>query len=253
MSTHQTDDIRMTLIYSFHHILVQIRFWFLFDSFVVAFFILLFRKMAESIEKPIEVSEEENAPVDMIKLQQEFYEMFGHKSSVIYDCYTSKMPLEVKIDLIMPGLTEMKRTQLVDLIWSQRKFMGNKQLFMSPIFVCCIHDYNIKDHLKYPLDIKSKRFSIHPVYRVQKCLGTSTDENGQTKCCAIFVDEFARAYVNWKDFREKNKYEDGLVIAPRSGIYNGSSKDQVLLDLFVRRSGLTKNLDTGSTVVGKLN
>ncbi|XP_055318524.1 uncharacterized protein LOC129576824 [Sitodiplosis mosellana] len=191
-----------------------------------------------------------DAPVDMIKLQQEFYEMFGHKTSVIYDCYTSKVALEVKIDLMMPEMNKTKRDQLVDLIWSQKKYMGDKHLFMSPVFVCCVFDTNIKDHLTYPLDIKSTRFSIHPVFRVQKCLGTTTDENGQTKCCAIFVDEFGRAYVNWKDFREKNKYEDGLVIAPRTGIYNGSSKDQVLLDIFVRRSGLTKNLDTGSTVVG---
>lgn len=212
--------------------------------------------MAENIENnpTVEAEEEEvdanDTPVDIIKLQQEFYEMFGHKTSVIYDCYTEKVELEVKIDLLMPQMNKSKRAQLVDLIWSQKKYMGDKHLFMSPIFVCCIYDHNIKDHLTYPLNIQSTRFSIHPVFRVQKCLGTATDENGQTKCCAIFVDEFGRAYVNWKDFREKNKYEDGLVIAPRTGIYNGSTNDQVLLDIFVRKSGLTKNLDTGSTVVG---
>ncbi|XP_031622411.1 uncharacterized protein LOC116340207 [Contarinia nasturtii] len=214
--------------------------------------------MAETIEKSTTMEHEEkeeekttDIPVDIIKLQQEFYEMFGHKASVIYDCYTEKVELEVKIDLLMPEMNKAKKMQLVDLIWSQKKYMGDKHLFMSPIFVCCIYDHNIKDHLTYPLNIQSKRFSIHPVFRVQKCLGTATDENGQTKCCAIFIDEFGRAYVNWKDFREKNKYEDGLVIAPRTGIYNGSSSnDQVLLDIFVRKSGLTKNLDTGSTVVG---
>lgn len=205
--------------------------------------------MAENSENSVEPIDD--APVDIIKLQQEFYEMFGHKSTVIYDCYTCKAALEVKIDLIMPEMIEAKKNQLVDLIWSQRKYMGNKHLFMSPIFICVVHDHNIKDHLTYPLNIKSKNFSIHPVFRVQKCLGTSVDDNGQTKCCAIFVDEFGRAYVNWKDFREKNKYEDGLVLAPRSGIYNGSSNDQVLLDIFIRRSGLTKNLDTGSTFVGE--
>lgn len=205
--------------------------------------------MAEATENSVENNDEQ--PIDIIKLQQEFYEMFGHKSTVIYDCYTSKVSLEVKIDLIMPEMNATKKATLVDLIWSQRKFMGGKHLFMSPIFVCCIYDTNIKDQLTYPLDIKSCRFSIHPVFRVQKCLGTSIDENGQTKCCAVFVDEFARAYVNWKDFREKNKYDDGLVIAPKTGIYNGSTNDQVLLDIFVRRSGLTRNLDTGSTVVGR--
>lgn len=194
--------------------------------------------------------ESNDGPVDVLKLQQEFYEMFGHKSSVIYDCYTSKEALEVKIDLIMPEMNPIRKTALTDLLWQQRKFMGNKYLLMSPIFVCCIYDTNINDHLTYPLDIKSKSFSIHPVFRIQKCLSTVVDENGQAKCCAIFIDEFARAYINWKDFREKNKYEDGLVIAPKAGIYNGSADDCVLLDIFVRKSGLTRNLDTGSTVVG---
>lgn len=208
------------------------------------------QKMAESSDSSPTKEINDDAPIDIIKLQQEFYEMFGHKSAVIYDCYTCKAALEVKIDLIMPEMNAIKKTTLNDLIWSQKKFMGDKHLFMSPIFVCCIYDTNIKDHLTYPLDIKSSRFSIHPVFRVQKCLGTSTDENGQTKCCAIFVDEYCRVYQNWKDLREKNKYEDGLVIAPRTGIYNGSASDQVLLDIFVRKSGLTRNLDTGSTVVG---
>lgn len=179
--------------------------------------------------------------------------MFGHKSAVIYDCYTCKAALEVKVDLIMPEMNAAKKATLIDLLWTQKKFMGDKHLFMSPIFVCCIKDQltNIKDQLTYPLDIKSRLFSIHPVFRVQKCSGTATDANGQTKCCAIFVDEYGRVYVNWKDFREKNKYDDGLVIAPRNGIYNGSSStDQVLLDIFMRKSGLTRNLDTGSTVVG---
>lgn len=195
-------------------------------------------------------SENIDAPVDVIKIQQEFYEMFGHKSSVIYDCYTTKEALEVKIDLILPEMNPIRKNILIDLLWEQKKFMGNKYLLMSPIFVCLTYDTNINDHLTYPLDIKSKSFSIHPIFRIQKCLSTVVDENGQTKCCAIFIDEFARAYVNWKDFREKNKYEDGLVIAPKCGIYNGSPQDCVLLDIFVRKSGLTKNLDTGSSVVG---
>lgn len=188
--------------------------------------------------------------VDIIKMQQEFYEMFGHNTSVIYDCYSDKEALEVKIDLVVPEMDAAKKTALIDLIWTQRRFMGNNQLLMSPLFVCCTYDTNIKEQITYPLDIKSKEFTIHPVFRIQKCLATLKLDKCSTKCCAIFVDEFGRVYANWQDFREKNKYEDSLVIAPKNGVYNGSAEDCVLLDIFVRRSGLTRNLDTGSTVVG---
>lgn len=188
--------------------------------------------------------------VDIIKMQQEFYEMFGHSASIIYDCYADKEALEVKIDLIVPEMNAAKKAALIDLVWTQRRFMGNKHLYMSPIFVCCTYDADIKGQITYPLDIQSKEFTIHPVFRIQKCLATLKLDKCSTKCCALFVDEFGRVYANWQDFREKNKYEDGLVIAPRNGIYNGSAEDAVLLDIFVRRSGLTRNLDTGSTVVG---
>lgn len=193
--------------------------------------------------------EEEENPVDIIKLQQEFYDMFGHQSNVIYDCYTSCEALEMKISLIMPNLRRDKQTNLAKTLWDQKKYAADKCLLMSPIFVCCIYDQaDIKDRLTYPLNIKSTRFSIHPVFRVQKC--TSRKANDCFKRCAIFVDEFARVYTNWTDFREKNKYDDSLVITPRCGIYSGSDDDKVLLDIFLRRSGFTKNLDTGSTVVG---
>lgn len=189
-------------------------------------------------------------PVDIIKLQQEFYDMFGHQSNVIYDCYTSNESLEVKISLIMPEMRRDKQANVAKTIWDQKKFStDHKCLLMSPIFVCCIYDNaNIKERLTYPLDIKSTRFSIHPVFRVQKCsTRTGTDS---FKRCAIFVDEYARVYTNWTDFREKNKYDDSLVVTPRNGIYSGSDDDKVLLEIFLRRSGFTKNLDTGSTMVG---
>lgn len=202
--------------------------------------------MAESSDELTEIND---TPDDIIKIQQEFYELFGHKHSIIYDSYTNKESLEVKIDLIMPDMRDAKKKILTEIIWAQRKFTGDKFLLMSPIFICCIYDTNIKDHLTYPLDIKSKRFSLHPVFRIQKCICTLPKKD-QTKCCALFVDEFARVYGNWKDFRDNNKYEDSLVVTPKFGIYNGSADDCVLLDIFIRKSGLTRNLDTGSTVVG---
>lgn len=194
------------------------------------------------------MAETDDDPVDIIKLQQEFYEMFGHQTSVIYDCYKTKESLEVKISLIHPDLRPEQQTNLTQIIWDQKKFSDEKYLLMSPIFICCIYDNaSIKERLTYPLNIKSKRFSMHPVFRIRKCLKPYGDN---TRCCAIFVDEFARVYTNWKDFVEKNKYEDSLVVTPNYGTYNGSIDDKVLLDIFIRKSGFTKNLDTGATVVG---
>lgn len=213
-------------------------------------------KMAETNESNGSNGSNENneiiadPSVDIIKMQQEFYEMFGHNTSIIYDCYADKEALEVKIDLIVPEMNAAKKAALIDLVWAQRRFMGNKHLFMAPIFVCCIYDVEAKGQTANLLSIESKEFTIHPVFRIQKCLATLKLDKCSTKCCALFVDEFGRVYANWQDFREKNKYEDGLVIAPKNGIYNGSADDNVLLDIFVRRSGLTRNLDTGSTVVG---
>ncbi|XP_055318425.1 uncharacterized protein LOC129576777 [Sitodiplosis mosellana] len=205
--------------------------------------------MDESDECNIGVDNE--MPVDIIQMQQSFYEIFGYGSHLIYDCYASKVFVEMKIDVLLPGLDKVNKTRLIDMIWSQRSHRGNFQLLMSPIFVCVVYDTNITGRITYPFNIKSKHFSVHSLFRIQKCSGNSIDENGQNKHCAIFVDEHGRVYGNWDDFRNNNKYDDGLVIAPKMGIYNGlPSTDLVLLDIFLRKSGVTRKLDTGSTVIG---
>lgn len=155
----------------------------------------------------------------------------------------------MKIDLLMPNCKN--KSKLIDLIWSQKYFRGNVELCMSPIFVYSVKDADISKRLTYPLNIKSKHFSVHLVFRVQKCNGHSVDANAQNKCCAIFVDEFNRVYQNWNDFLKNNEYDDGLVVAPKRGIYNGApSDDRVLLDIVSRKSGVTKFFDIGSAAVG---
>lgn len=199
---------------------------------------------------------EEDEPIDLIEMQQNFYQFFGYGSHLIYDSYPSQVFVEMKVDILCPDLGDTSKNRLINMIWSQRchRGGGKNQLLMSPIFVCVVRDADTVSNgrITYPLNIKSKRFSIHPVFRIQKCSGiTSVDRNGQNKCCAIFVDEFGRVYRNWMDFWENNKYADGVIIAPKMGIYNGSpSTDEVLLDIFTRRSGITNVLDNGSTVIG---
>lgn len=155
----------------------------------------------------------------------------------------------MKIELLMPTCTN--KSNLTDLIWSQRHFTGNVHLCMSPIFVFAVKDADISKKLTYPLNIKSTNFSVHVVFRVQKCNGCAVDANGQNKCCSIFVDEYGRVYQNWDDFMNNNKYDDGLIVAPKCGIYNCSpSDDRVLLDIASRKSGVTQFLDIGTTAGG---
>lgn len=54
----------------------------------------------------------------------------------------------------------------------------------------------------------------------------------------IFVDEHARVYQNWTDFKTHNEYPPGYLVAPTLGIYNSvdvidsNDLNRVLLDVF---------------------
>lgn len=192
---------------------------------------------------------ESETEVNIVDHQQEFFELFGHPNSIIYDCYTTKESLSLKLKLIMPHMNEGQLNNLINTLWNQKEFTGGKCLFMSPIFAIIVFDHSPTAN-QPKLSIPSKRFSVHPVFRVQKCMASIPGESSGN-CCALFVDETARVYENWHRFQTDNKYEDGLVVAPSNGIYNnGSEDDKVALELFLRKAGITRSLDRGSTVVG---
>lgn len=183
--------------------------------------------------------------IDIIEQQQHFCDLFGHPSSIVYDCYTSIESLARKIDLILPQKSDSERSELTGTIWHMNAYNGGNCLFMSPIYATLVLDHK----LQVEKTILSKNFQVHPVFRVHKC----SLKNGEiaSSCCAIFIDESGRVYTNWADFRSGNVYDDGLVVAPINGIYNASPSDnKVKLELFERRAGITKSLDRSSMIIG---
>ncbi|XP_037033094.1 uncharacterized protein LOC119072064 [Bradysia coprophila] len=184
--------------------------------------------------------------IDIIEQQQHFCDLFGHSSSIVYDCYTTKESLARKIDLILPQKDDVERSELMETIWNLKAYNGGNCLFMSPVYVTLALDHKPQVQKK----ILSKRFQVHPVFRVRKCSTKTPIGNGDS-CCAIFIDELGRVYMNWADFRSDNIYDDGLVVAPINGIYNVSPSDnKVKVEFFERRSGITKSLDRSSMVIG---
>lgn len=126
---------------------------------------------------------------------------------------------------------------------------------MSPIFVALVTDYE-----QYEKDITwckySLEYSLHPVFRIMKCrskylrtteakvevshfLSFTFKENGGSHgCCMIFVDEQARVYQNWEEFKVNNDYPPGYLVAPTGGVYNTNGDidsvnfNRVLLEVF---------------------
>lgn len=53
-------------------------------------------------------------------------------------------------------------------------------------------------------------------------------EKGENRdCCMIFVDEMSRVYQNWKDFQSNNEYGEGIIVAPKLGIYSTDDNEKV--------------------------
>lgn len=193
------------------------------------------------------VPEPEPEPVNLIEMQQQYYEFFGFRSHIFYDLYPTLSTLERKLRLLV---SEELTRPLADVIWAQRVNVGTPNAFgvrMSPIFVFCAYDQDImRAKLTFPLTMVSNKFSFHPVFRVQKCTKEKSDARD---CCSIFVDELGRVYQHWQDFVENNKFDNCVMLAPQNGIYVGDAKcNEVILNVFLRNSGVTELLDVGTVI-----
>lgn len=191
-----------------------------------------------------------NGPVDIIKAQQGFYESFKDEiANQNTHGYLEVLSEEVLKDVIKDTLTlycnlnKNEFDSFANILWEQRKLTGTEDLKITQLFVCCVRDSN--QELSYPIDIKSEKFSLHPIYRIPKCV--KKNAVSQANCCAVFVDEFARVYKSWADFKQRNKYGNCLIVAPMGGFYSAIG-EKVNLDIFFQNDGFLKYVDTGSTV-----
>lgn len=196
---------------------------------------------------------EESGAVDLVEAQQRFNDVFGHSASVVYDLYPTMSTLQRKLGFLFSDEEKYEKSQqLAEIIWAQRFHVGNANAFgvrVAPIFVICVYDnYNMRRRFTQPLEMKSNKYSVHPVFRVQKCVHNESDARG---CCAIFIDELCRVYEDWEDFTENNKFDDCVMLTPKDGIYMADGRhNEVLLEIFLRKSGVTHVLDIGSTIAG---
>lgn len=192
----------------------------------------------------------DNGPVDIIKAQQGFYESFEDEfANQNIHGYLEVLSEEVLKDVIKETLTlycnldKNEFNSFAKILWEQRKLTGTEDLKILQLFVCCVRDSN--QELSYPIDIKSEKFTLHPIYRIPKCV--KKNAASQANCCAVFVDEFARVYKSWANFKQKNKYGNCLIVAPKDGFYSAIG-DKVNLDIFFQKDGFLKYVDTGSTI-----
>lgn len=200
----------------------------------------------------VNVPNETEDVIDLVEAQRNFYEEFGHPGRIIYDLYPTKSTLERKLRMLFTDEKKSEKVSaLAEVIWAQRFFVGKTNAFgirLAPIFVFCIYDnFNMRKKISHPLEMKSNKFSLHPVFRVQKCTADLSDERG---CCAMFIDELGRVYKDWQDFVENNKFDDCVMLTPKNGLYMGDTRhNDVELDVFLRKSGITQALDAGSAIL----
>lgn len=217
-------------------------------------------------------------------IQQEFADLCGRGGFAIWDLYdeNSKNSLKQKIKLIFPEVTtdidsirdrrdltqqeknakiiqelekdnkeneklDEVRDVLFEAIWSQKKYYGGK-LLMSILYIVKTKEI---DGAELHSAEDETDFSCHPLFRIRKC----TVGEASIDCCMIFVDECGRVYQNWADYKRKNILPEGVLIAPRNGIYNIDSDGNVRLENVLSpastaESKLLNATDTGASILG---
>ncbi|GAB0090409.1 hypothetical protein DMENIID0001_051400 [Sergentomyia squamirostris] len=143
-----------------------------------------------------------------------------------------------------------KIDDITEAIWNQAKYTDGV-LMMSIVYLAILTTLN---DIKLPTLNDAEQvneYSMYPLFRIMKCVKNKSSED----CCMIFVDDQARVYSNWSDFRDCNVLPDSIVVAPRNGIYNCDQEDQVLLEFFPTPSAsieykILNGIDKTADIVG---
>ncbi|XP_004525226.1 uncharacterized protein LOC101448794 isoform X2 [Ceratitis capitata] len=167
-------------------------------------------------------------------VQQDFANSSGFKREIIWDLLSKDQStvLKKKIKQLIPDqergntkIAEM-RNAIFSSVWAQRKYTNYNSL--SAIIYVLVTKCNTKIKA-----LNSENFSCHPVFRTRKCI----DDDNSSNCCMIFVDEFGRVYRNWKTYISDNDLPEGLMVAPRNGVYTIDDDGKVQLEVHTTPNG----------------
>uniref|UniRef100_A0A7G3B2P0 DUF4781 domain-containing protein n=1 Tax=Lutzomyia longipalpis TaxID=7200 RepID=A0A7G3B2P0_LUTLO len=142
-----------------------------------------------------------------------------------------------------------KIDEITNSIWKQAQYTDGI-LMMSIIYLAVIKPNTKKDHSENNVE-EVKDYSMYPVFRVMKCVKNKSSRN----CCMIFVDDHARVYSNWEDFRQSNLLPESTIVAPECGVYNCTGNGRVLLEVFAPPASrieykILTGIDRAADVIG---
>ncbi|XP_062129834.1 uncharacterized protein LOC133841409 [Drosophila sulfurigaster albostrigata] len=169
------------------------------------------------------------------EVQQSFAESLGFGNETIWDLLSNRQSeiLKKKIRTLIPDPEKKDkqcavfariRQTLFDAVWEQRKYT-NRQSLTSIFYVLVA-----TDETNHNRAMNSTNWSCHPVFRARRCVSDINGRcNNSVDCCMIYVDENGRVYQNWESYLDNNELPEGIMVAPRRGVYNLTSNGSVIL------------------------
>lgn len=209
------------------------------------------------------------------EVQQSFAESLAFGNEIIWDLFSDAQAdiLQTKIETLIPnptlptnlpkdekekaviklekqcGVFARMRETLFNSVWEQRKYT-NRQSLTSIFYVLVATNETNHNTAE---DCKS--WSCHPVFRARRCISDSNGKsNNSSDCCMIYVDENGRVYQNWESYLTENELPEGIMVAPRRGVYNLTMRGRVILESYQTPAGSPKRKVLGvldmTTAVG---
>ncbi|XP_059612659.1 uncharacterized protein LOC132259127 [Phlebotomus argentipes] len=227
---------------------------------------------------------------------QALYRFFGYKDNIIWDCYQRDQKIHVrnKVALVFgvskktaeesekdaddaieeedtlleesdaKSKNEVKNQvreekklnkridDITEAIWRQAKYTDGV-LMMSIVYLAIITPSEEVQLHAIEDPEEEKNYIMYPLFRIMKCVKDKSTRH----CCMIFVDDHARVYSNWRDFKLTTMLPDSIIVAPTEGIYNCDEEGSVLLEVFSSPASslafkILSGIDRAADIVGIL-